>query len=103
MQGEKGSLLELQRYHRGHHPGGGGATTSPRVTPPRGESELGTLNEETASGDEEETLTSGSPTAESDLKALRALQAKLFLATAPPANVNRSRGGRRHTLANLGR
>ena len=95
MQGEKGSLRELQRYHRGHH-GAHPPSASPRATPPRLEPELGTLEEG------EESL-SESPTPESDMKALRALQAKLLLGSAPPVSVVRSRGGRRHTLANLSR
>lgn len=84
MQGEKGSLLELQRYHRD--------TWSPTKHAHAGEE----------SEDEEEVVQEAG---ESNLKALRALQGRLFIPGPPivPRTINprRSAAARRHTLANL--
>ena len=100
MQGEKGSLLELQRYHRSH------GSISPRITPPPASE-----REEPSPLEEEEGEEEEDPASESNLRALRAIQARLLAGAAAacgvghaaPQPIPRPRGGRRHTLANLSR
>lgn len=100
MQGEKGSLLELQRYHRGH--------SVNRLSPERDartrDHKAGTEATPTDDSDDAEHISNAAVT-EDDLKALRALQLRL-LATpggSGGAMARQRSGARRHTLANLSR
>ena len=118
MQGERGSLLELQRYHRGqqHH------------SPSRGPNGEDGANDsdESGSGECNDAAAAAGGSSSEQLLQLKALQARLLASAAaaaaasavqpqpsaaaagqphpqPPISMRRGRSGRRHTLANLGR